>query len=441
MHDVQRLVISLLLRGCLARRSAAAGAYLVSMRARRLTLPVAAVAAVAVAEVAVWLLRPDGVIDPLPASESRYFTAAQLERAHDFRDLQRAIGVGGLVAQGVVLALLVVRPPRGAIARVERFTRGRSLVGGAVVGIAVAVVVQVVALPFAAWAHERAADVGLSTQDWGAWLADRAKAGGIAGLLAAAVAVLFLGLMRRFERRWWIAGAAAVVAIEVVFVWLAPVLLDPVFNRYEDLPPGRTRTAVTELAARAGVDVGDVLVVDASRRTTAANAYVGGFGPTKRVVLYDTLLERFDQAQVDLVVAHELAHVKQRDVARGMLWVAIVAPPGMFVVMLLTRRWSARAGAAPGTPGSLPPLALALTVVALTLGAVSNQLSRAVENRADSYSLELTNEPREFIRLERELALANVSDPEPPGWYRFLFGTHPAPIERIGIGLAYERRR
>ena len=272
-------------------------------------------------------------------------------------------------------------------------------------------------------------------------MADRAKAGAVAVTLAAAGAVLFSGLMRRFPRGWWVAGAGAVVAIEVVFVWLAPVVVDPLFNRYEDLPPGRTRTAVTQLARRAGVDVGDVLVVDASRRTTAANAYVGGLGHTKRVVLYDTLLERFDPAQVDLVVAHELAHVKQRDLARGMLWVAIVAAPGMLVVMLLTRRWAARAGASPGAPGSVPALALALALVSLGLTVVSNQLSRAVENRADAYSLELTGEPREFIELERRFALANVADPDPPAVYRLLFATHPSTVDRIGIARAFERRR
>jgi STE24 endopeptidase len=410
------------------------------MRARRFTLPVAAVATVVVAEAAVWLLRPDGLIDPVGVSEARHFTAAQLERAHDFRDLQRLIGLGGLAAEGILLALLVVRPPRAALARTERLVRGRPLLGAAVVGAGIAVAVQAAGLPFAAWAHERAADVGLSTQGWGAWLGDRAKSAGIGVGLSAGLAVLFIGLIRRFPRRWWVAGAGAVVAIEIVFVWLAPVVLDPLFNRYEDLPQGRTRTAVTDLAQRAGVDVGDVLVVDASRRTTAANAYVGGLGPTKRVVLYDTLLERFDPAQVDLVVAHELAHVKQRDLARGMLWVAIVALPGMYVVMVLTRRWSGRAGAAPGSPASLPALALALSLVTLSLTVVSNQLSRTVESRADSYSLELTGEPREFIKLERQLAIANVSDPDPPAWYRFLFGTHPSTVERIGIGLAYERR-
>ncbi|MGH2979882.1 MAG: M48 family metalloprotease [Solirubrobacterales bacterium] len=410
------------------------------MRARRFGFPAAVVAAVVVAEAAVWLLRPDGVIDPVPVSESRHFSAAELERAHDFRSSQRLIGLGGLAAEGVLLALLVARPPRRAVARGERLARGRPLAATAVVGVGLVLAVQVAALPFGAWAHERAADVGLSTQDWGAWTSDRAKAGAVAAALGAAGAVLFSGLIRRFPRRWWLAGAGAVVAIEVVFVWLAPVVLDPLFNRYEELPQGRTRAAVTQLAREAGVEVGDVLVVDASRRTTAANAYVGGLGPTKRVVLYDTLLERFEPAQVDLVVAHELAHVKQRDLARGMLWVAIVAAPGMYVVMLLTRRWSARTGVAPGAPGSLPALALALAAVTFGLAVISNQLSRAVENRADAYSLELTGKTREFIELERRLALANVADPDPPDAYRFVFATHPSTVERIGIALAFERR-
>src|SRR5687768_12884865 len=164
---------------------AATGAYLVTMRMHRLRLPAAVVAAVLVAEAAVWLLRPDGVIDPLPVSESAYFSAAELERAHDFRGLQRLIGVGGLVAGGAVLVVLVVRPPRRATARLERLGRNRPLVGAALVGAGVMLALQIVALPFGAWAHERAADVGLSTQDWGGWISDRAKAGAIAAALAA----------------------------------------------------------------------------------------------------------------------------------------------------------------------------------------------------------------------------------------------------------------
>ena len=217
-------------------------------------------------------------------------------------------------------------------------------------------------------------------------------------------------------------------------------MLDPVFNRYTDLPPGRTRADVEELARRSGVDVGDVLVVDASRRTTGANAYVVGLGHTKRVVLYDTLLQRFTPAQVRVVVAHELGHVKHRDVPRGILWVAIVAPGAMLLVMLLTTRWSARAGTVPGTAASLPAFALALSLVVFAGTIVSNQLSRAVEARADADALELTGEARAFIGMERRLARG---EPQRPGSAAALPGHCSAPTLRWSSGsvrrVAYER--
>jgi STE24 endopeptidase len=168
---------------------------------------------------------------------------------------------------------------------------------------------------------------------------------------------------------------------------------------------------------------------------------VTGIGHTKRVVLYDTLLERFTPAEVRLVVAHELGHVKHRDVPRGMLWVALVAPAAMYAVKLLTERWTRRSGAAPGAPASLPAFALALALVAFGATIVSNQLSRRVEARADAYALDLTGEGRQFVGMERRLTLSNVADPDPPRAFVWLFGTHPPPIERIGAGVAFERAR
>jgi STE24 endopeptidase len=334
----------------------------------------------------------------------------------------------------------VVRPPRRALHAVERVTGGRTTPGTALAGAGLVVIVIAAALPFAAWAHERAVDFGQSTQSWGGWMEDQVKSAAIAMSLAAMVVALLCALIRRFPRGWWLAGAGLVVAFEVLFVWLAPVVLDPVFNRYTELPPqGRTRLDVEDLAQRAGVEVGDVLIVDASRRTNAVNAYVGGLGHTKRVVLYDTLLRRFSPDQVRLVVAHELGHVKHHDLRRGMVWVAIVAPGAMAVVMLLTRRWSARAGTSPGTAAAVPALALAFALVAFGATAISNQLSRAVEADADAYSLELTGEPHAFVSMERKLARANLADPDPPALYRFLFSTHPTVVERIGAALAYER--
>jgi STE24 endopeptidase len=412
----------------------------VSVR-RRIGLPVAVVGALLVAEGAVWLLRPDEPIKPADVPESRYFSASELERARDYAGGQRLLALGALALQGAVLVVAVARPPRRAVSLAERAAHGHDLVAGALVGAGLVAVVELVPLPLRAIARQRSLDVGLATQSWDGWVWDVIKELGITVVFAAAGAALFLALMRRFPRRWWVGATAAVVAIEVLIVWLGPVVLAPLFNRYSELPQGRTRSDVMELAREADVDVGDVFEVDASRRTRGANAFVTGLGHTKRVVLYDTLIERFRPEQVRLVVAHELGHVRNHDLRRGMLWVALSAPAGMYLVMLLTRRWSTRAGTSPGTPASLPAFALALVLVTFGGTVVSNQLSRRIEARADAYALELTAEPREFVAMERRLALVNLSDPDPPAALRWLFGTHPSTMERIGAGVTFERER
>jgi STE24 endopeptidase len=209
-----------------------------------------------------------------------------------------------------------------------------------------------------------------------------------------------------------------------------------VFNKFKPLPEGQTRSDVLQLAQQAGVDVGQVYEVDASRRTTAANAYVNGLGHTKRVVLYDTLLQRFSRDEVRLVVAHELGHVRFRDVPRGLLWLSLVAPFALLAVQRLTE------ALAPDLrgPAVVPALGLSLALVSAAQGVVSNQLSRRVEARTDSYALRLTGAPEPFVAFERRITLQNVADPDPPGWARWLLGSHPSTVERIGAAVAFERR-
>jgi STE24 endopeptidase len=184
--------------------------------------------------------------------------------------------------------------------------------------------------------------------------------------------------------------------------------------------------------------VGEVYEVDASRRTTAANAYVTGLGKTKRVVLYDTLLNNFSRDELRLVVAHELGHVRHRDVPNGLLYLAIVAPFGLLAAAQLTRRLAPHEGERTG-PAALPALALSLVVMATTIGTISNQLSRKVEARADAFALDLTSEPKPFISFEQRIALRNLADPDPPEWQTILLATHPPVLDRIGMGVAYER--
>jgi STE24 endopeptidase len=436
------------------------------MEAHRVGLPLAVGIAVVAAGAATFALRPRSeLIKPAPVAATDYFSASQLERIHAYRDPQRWLGIGGLALSTGTLALIAVRPPRRLRRALERGA-ARPILAAAATGGALSLVLVVVGLPLGAVAEQRARDFGLSTQDWGGWIGDAAKSAGIGAVFAAAGGALLMALIRRFPRSWWAVGAVAVVVISAVFVSYSPVLIDPLFNKFTSLPNSPLRSEILALAHKDGIDVGEVYKVDASRRTTGANAYVNGIGHTKRVVLYDNLLNEFSPDEVRSVVAHELGHVKHRDVPRGLLWLAIVAPAGMLVIQRLTERlapaegpagaggaeatsgrarpWGSRRGARaarcprPG-PAVIPAAALSIAVVSFVLNIPGNALSREVERSADGHSLDLDRDPAAFISVERKLALQNLGDPDPPELLQAIFGTHPATVDRIGYALSWAR--
>jgi STE24 endopeptidase len=406
----------------------------------RLGLPVAFALAAAAVGVATFALRPrEGQIEPTEVEPRAYFSDAELDRAHDYRRPQRVIALTNLAVSGLTLAFIAFRPPRRAR---DALARGRPYRTAAAAGVGISLVLTLVTLPLSAVAHDRARDVGLATQGWVDWLVDVGKAEAVSAVFAALGGMLLLSLLRRFPHRWWVAGAGAVVAISVLFAYVSPIVLDPIFNKFEPLPKGQLRSDVLRLADESDVDVGEVYRVDASRRTTAINAYVTGVGHTKRVVLYDNLIERFSRDQIDSIVAHELGHVRHRDVPRGLLWIVIVAPAGVFLIQRLSERWSpaeARLGEGRGTTTALaiPAVLFALAVVSFAAQVGSNALSRSVERSADAYSLNLTDDPAAFVAVERKLAVDNVSEPEPPRLLQMLFGTHPTTLDRIGAALTW----
>jgi len=396
-----------------------------------------ALAAALVAELGVILLSPsDTGPDPASVKPADYFSAEQIERARDYRGGQRNLFLLGLAIELGALALLALGRPRWTRRLLDR-AGARPILGAAAGGAGISLMLALLALPTGVIAHERAVDVGLSTQDIGSWLADRARSAGIALVLAGIGAMILVGLQRRLPRLWWLAGAGVVVAYAVVSSWLAPVVLAPIFNDFEELPDGRLRSDVIELADRAGVDVGEVLRVDASRRGTSLNAYVDGIGSSKRVVLYDNLIDDADRAELEAVVAHELGHVANDDIRRGILFVVLVAPLGLLTVALAGSALARRGGTEPGTPAAIPAFALLITVVAFAIGLAGNQLSRKVEASADAFELRLTSDPEALIALQRRIAITNLSDPDPQSPLDAILRTHPSPVQRIGAAVAY----
>lgn len=313
------------------------------------------------------------------------------------------------------------------------------VVGGA---LTLVLLPQVLGLPFGARSRVVRARFGLVTQGWGGWAVDQAR-----GLLISFPLVLgaLFGLygLAGVTRWWWVWAALGAAAVTVLLSFAAPLVFEPLFNRFTPMAPGPLRDALLALAARDGVTVRDVLVADASRRTTALNAYVSGFGRTRRIVAYDTLLSTAEPREVELVVAHELGHVVHRDVARGTALGAIGSAAGVCVLAAVVT-WRPLLDLAGVSRFADPRSAWLLAAVAAVGGALAGPfgcaLSRRIEARADRHALTLTSAPAQFIAMQRRLTVANVSDPAPPRLPHVLFGTHPTPSARIAMARSWPDR-
>jgi STE24 endopeptidase len=271
---------------------------------------------------------------------------------------------------------------------------------------------------------------GFSTHGAGGWLADRAKGLAVSLVLGAAAWTAAVALARALPG-WWALPAGAALAVAVLFLsFVAPIVLEPLFNRFRPLEDETLAADLLRLSERAGVPVREVLVADASRRTTKVNAYVSGIGRTRRVVLFDTLLAAADPVAVQVVVAHELGHRRDRHVAT--LTALAMAGAAVAVAVL----WAVL-GTRIGDPRTLPQAVLLLFALELPAAPALSWLSRRFERAADRCSLDLTEEPEAFARAHVGLARRNLSDLEPPRLvYLFLF-SHPTPPERLALGRAW----
>jgi STE24 endopeptidase len=282
------------------------------------------------------------------------------------------------------------------------------------------------------WLRER--KWGFSTQGGGGWLGDRGKGLAISMVLSAGAWAAAVALARALPG-WWALPAGAALALAVLLLsFVAPVVLEPLFNRFRPLEDETLATSLRVLSQRAGVPVRDVLVADASRRTTKVNAYVSGIGRTRRVVVFDTLLQAADPAAVEVVVAHELGHRRDGHVAK----LTLVAMVGAAVAVALL--WAAL-GSRVADPRALPEALLLLLVLELVALAPGAWLSRRFERAADLCSLELTKQPSAFAHAHLELARRNLSDLDPPRVVYALLFSHPTAPERLALGRAWSQAR
>jgi STE24 endopeptidase len=415
--------------------------------ARRAALVAAVVLGFALVVVVVvatpWVVLPEPPGGFTPVDPGAGLAEADVRRAEAFAAALRPASLLSLtLGLGTAAALGLTRLGARLVTRVAA-PFGGGWVAQVFLGVGVlSVLGRLVTLPVSAYAEMVRHRYGLSTRGWGLWLRDVTVATAISAVITAFALWSFLWLVRRAPRTWWAWSAAVAAGFVVVGSFLYPVVFEPAFNRFDPMPAGELRTDLLTLAEESGVPVQDVLVSDASRRTTALNAYVSGLGATRRIVVYDTTLEELPDKQIESIVAHELGHVVNRDVLTGTLIGALgaAAATALFGWLLTWTPLLRRVGAdGPGDPRVVPLVLFLLAAGTLLATPLQNTVSRQIEARADLHALDATRDPESFVDMQRRLSTTNLSDPDPPAAWQWFFGSHPTTAQRVAFAEDWVR--
>jgi len=382
----------------------------------------------ALAAVLLWRSRIPGDLELPPLDETAFFHPQATGRAEAYERVVVWILVGSVVAQVAVLAAMAWRLPRTARAI------GLGPIGsGVIVGLLTMLAAWAANIPFTAvltWWDRRH---DLSEEGYvEAVIGPYAELFGLT-VTALVTIVVVMWLARKLGRLWWLAGAPAFAAIATAFAFLLPYLLTLGTDRLADPALG---AEIARLEDATGAGPTRVYVEEVSETTSLPNAYAAGFGPSERIVLWDTLLDgRFPDDEVAVVLAHEFGHHARHHIWKDVAWYALFALPGAYLIALATRR---RGGMF--EPTAVPLSLLVLTVLQLAAQPVQNVISRHLEAEADWVALETTHDPDAARGLFTGFSSTALADPSPPTWSYVLLDGHPTLAQRLAMVEAWQDR-
>lgn len=357
---------------------------------------------------------------------------------------RNVIYFGGAAATWLALAALLWSGWSRRIRDVsERLTRGRlrsRLLYAALLVTALSLILFPIEL-YAGFIVPHQYD--LSNQSFAQWLIEGIKGFLIAVILAAPLMAGALALIDRWPKRWWLAAWTLSVPLTIVLVFLAPIVVDPLFNDFKRLGSSALEKRLLDLASDVGIADSRVFEVDKSKQTRALNAYVTGVGTSKRIVIWDTLLDAMSDDEVVFVMAHEMGHYVRHDLWKGMAFSALVTLAAFGLGSIVIARGVARFGRSWGARGLsdpvvLPWMLLTGSILMFTISPGINAYSRAVERRADLFALEHTGLATEGASAFATLARAAKIDPDPHPFIRFWRYGHPTIVERIELALRWD---
>lgn len=367
---------------------------------------------------------------------------ANEDKASRYHRLSRRVSLAGTALSAVALLLLLVTGASAALRNLAAsLAAGSFLLTVAIYTVLLVLVFELLQLPLALYqevALERR--YGLSTQPLARWWRDQAKGLAVTLVLAVVAAAIALSLLRWSPERWWLWAAACFAVLLVGLAQLAPVLLLPIFYDFKPLERAALAERLVALAERAGARVLGVFEWRLSDRTKKANAALTGIGGTRRILLSDTLLAEHSDDEIEVILAHELAHHVYRDIWTGIALETGLLFAGFYIADVALTRFAGSWGlVGKADVAAAPLLILAAGALSLALLPLFNAFSRRQERRADRYALELTRNVGAFVTAMKRLSAQNLAEERPSRLVEVLFYTHPPTSARIAAAQAWAR--
>jgi STE24 endopeptidase len=362
----------------------------------------------------------------LPEVQESEFDAANVAQAEEYETVARWLAIAAQLALLAVLALFVRHGPK-----LTSQSAAGPIGTGFLLGMLGFCLVWLVQLPFSLADYLWARKYDLVEIDAFEWFAE--QAGLLIGIAlnVCLILLIVMGFAKLVRSAWWVPAAAVIVGVAYGLAFASPYLLPGL-----DRPSAEIRADAERLTRDEQLPDVDVRVEEVREWTNAPNAYALGLGESRKVVLWDTLVDAFPRGEVRVVLAHELGHHEHDHIARSVWWIALFILPAGFVVALVTRR---RGGLA--NPAAVPLALFLFVVLQFAMTPLDSAFSRRLEAEADWAALEATRDPKAMEDLFKGFTDEGLADPDPPGWWHTVFESHPSGVERVAMARAWQERR
>lgn len=370
---------------------------------------------------------------PVGDESLKVFSLRQVELGREYNRSVRIAYILGFLLQVAVLSwLLFSDGGQGVSGWVRRASNSRTVQIG-LFFLITWTLLKAVALPVSLYqSYFLQHQWGFSNQDLISWGKDYLLGSGLELLISMVGVMLLFYIMDKQPVFWWVTVTVLLSGWLVVQAFLWPVLISPLFNKFEPVGNERIAKMVEQLSLEADVTVNEVLVMDASQRTTKANAYFAGVGKTRRIVLFDNLLNNYTLEEIQAVIAHEIGHWKLGHISRGLIYGAAANALLWLLIFIVLRSWFRSGSGFNGYPvQALAVIILMSLLVAFLISPVQNGISRKMEFQADAYSIKLMGSSVGTVSLLKRLAIRDAADVSPPPFIEWFAYSHPAIVKRI----------